>query len=110
MKPYYYLADIFVALTHPDGGREEGLGLVFLEAAAAGVPIVAGKSGGVEEAVLHAQTGLVVNTYNTDEAKDAISKLLKDPAFADSLGRNAQERIRAEFHWEHQLERIRQWL
>jgi phosphatidylinositol alpha-1,6-mannosyltransferase len=110
LKPYYYIADVFVALTHPDGGKEEGLGLVFLEAAAAGLPIVAGKSGGVEEAVLHMQTGIVVNTYNTDEVKGAISKLLIDREFAGELGRAAKERIRTEFHWEQQLKQIEHWL
>ncbi|PIR77189.1 MAG: hypothetical protein COU30_03855, partial [Candidatus Magasanikbacteria bacterium CG10_big_fil_rev_8_21_14_0_10_38_6] len=39
--PFYYIADIFTLLTHPDEGKEEGLGLVFLEAAAAGLPVVA---------------------------------------------------------------------
>lgn len=110
LPPYYYLADVFALLTHPDGGKEEGLGLVFLEAAAAGLPIVAGKSGGVEEAVLHTQTGLVVNTYNQDEVQGAISKLLKDDAFADRLGQAAKARIESEFAWEHQLARIQTWM
>lgn len=110
LKPYYYVADMFALLTHPDGGREEGLGLVFLEAAAAGLPIVAGKSGGVEEAVIHMQTGLVVNTYNQDEVAGAISRLLRDDTLRRGLGRHAKERIASEFHWKHQLGSIDRWL
>lgn len=110
LRPYYGVADVFVSLTHPDQGKEEGLGLVFLEAAAAGLPIVAGKSGGVEEAVLHTQTGLVVNTYNKEEVFGAITKLLRDTTFAERLGAAAKLRIQTEFNWEHQLQRIRKWM
>jgi phosphatidylinositol alpha-1,6-mannosyltransferase len=110
LNAYYHIADVFALLTHPDGEREEGLGLVFLEAAAAGLPIVAGKSGGVEEAVLHTQTGLVVNTYHQDEVAGAIARLLQDKAFAAHLGTAAQSRILSEFSWENQLTRIAQYL
>lgn len=110
LKPYYYIADAFALLTHPDNGREEGLGLVFLEAAAAGLPIIAGKSGGVEEAVIHTQTGLVVNTYNQDDVAGAIARLLRDETLAAQLGANAKQRILTEFNWKHQLGRIAEWL
>ena len=111
LKKYYYLADIFVLLTHPDNGREEGLGLVFLEAATAGLPIVAGRSGGVEEAVLHQKTGLVVDIrQNIQAIVDSIIQLLEDPVYAKQLGDAGQERIRNEFQWEHQVAHIQKWL
>ncbi|NCO05364.1 MAG: glycosyltransferase family 4 protein, partial [Candidatus Magasanikbacteria bacterium] len=109
--PFYYIADIFTLLTHPDEGKEEGLGLVFLEAAAAGLPVVAGKSGGVPEAVIHTQTGLIVDIYHGDNVVvDAITELLTNKEYADRLGKNAQERMKADFNWQYQMEKIKPWI
>ena len=111
LKPYYYLADIFVLLTHPDEGREEGLGLAFLEAAAAGLPIVAGRSGGVEEAVIHGETGLVIDIHQHPEAiVQALTDLIHNTAYAKQLGAAGKMRIQREFVWEHQLRRVEEWL
>lgn len=111
MPKYFQVANLFVLLTHPDNGLEEGLGLVFLEAAAAGLPAIAGKSGGVEEAVINGQTGLVFDVYRELPAiSTAIIELFGEPDFAKQLGRSAQQRIKQEFNWHHQLERISKWL
>jgi len=111
LKKFYYLADLFVLLTHPDEGREEGLGLVFLEAAATGLPVVAGKSGGVEEAVLHTETGLVVDLYHGDPSViENIVAMLKNREYAEELGQRAQQRIKNEFVWEHQVTLLDPWI
>ena len=111
LKPYYYLADVFVLFTHPDNGREEGLGLVFLEAGAAGLPIVAGKSGGVEEAVLHTQTGIVVDVHQQAMMMDnAIVELLENKEYASRLGQNAKTRIKSSFQWSTQLKKLEPWI
>ncbi len=111
IKQYYYLADLFVLLTHPDEGREEWLGLVFLEAAAAGMPVLAGRSGGVEEGVIHTRTGLVYDVMSqTDSIVTSIEKLLKDEKFAQKLGRQAQDRIKSQFQWKHQITQIHPWI
>ena len=111
LRQYYYLADAFCVLTHPDEGREEGLGLVFLEAAAAGLPIVAGRSGGVEEGVLHEQTGLVVDIYKGDQSViDAIVKVLTDTEYAKTLGDAAKARIKKDFNWPDQVRRLEPWI
>lgn len=111
LKQYYYIADVFALLTHPDSARkDEGLGIVFLEAAAAGLPIVAGNSGGTAEAVLHTQTGLVVNTYNQEEVSGAIARLLRDAELSNQLGTAAKKRIETEFKWGVQIDRIREVL
>ncbi len=111
LKKFYYLADLFVLLTHPDEGREEGLGMVFLEAAAAGLPVVAGKSGGVEEAVLHGETGVVTDLYKGDPAViDAIVESLRNKAFAIKLGKAAKQRIKHDFVWENQVKLLDPWL
>ncbi|MCB9798149.1 glycosyltransferase family 4 protein [Candidatus Nomurabacteria bacterium] len=110
IKSYYYLSDLFILLTHPYQGMEEGLGLVFLEAAATGIPMIAGMSGGVEEAVADGRTGLVVDTYNEQQVAAAIKKLIEDIDYADRLGKAAQLRVRDEFHWDHQLAKLDQWM
>lgn len=106
----YALADVFALLTHSNEGREEGFGLVFLEAAALGVPSVAGACGGVGEAVLHNETGIIVNTYNKTEVVGAIVRLLGDKAEAERLGRRARERVLQDFRWDDRIERLRPWL
>ncbi len=111
LKKFYYLADLFVLLTHPDGGMEEGLGLVFLEAAAAARPVVAGRSGGVEEAVVNGQTGLVVDVLSQPESiVEAIVSMIKNKESAQALGRAGQNRMRQEFNWSVQLEKLKPWI
>ncbi|MFH0857401.1 MAG: glycosyltransferase family 4 protein [Candidatus Magasanikbacteria bacterium] len=111
LKKYYYLADIFALLTHPDITQgEEGLGLVFLEASAVGMPIIAGKSGGVEEAVLNGKTGIVVESNNETEVVEALSTLIENTELAKQLGANAKQRIQQEFDWKAQLKKIETWL
>lgn len=110
LRVYYQSADIFMLLTHPHDGFEEGLGLVFLEAAACGLPVIAGDSGGVRDAVINAETGFVVQAAQHKNVADILLGLLKDEAFAKRLGRAGRERARAEFNWEHQLKRLSPWL
>jgi len=110
LNKYFYTSDIFVLLTHPDEGREEGLGLVFLEASAAGLPIVAGRSGGVEEAVLDGQTGLVVEAGSEKQVISSLLKLLKEKDYANQLGGAAKERILKDFQWDKQIKLLDPWI
>ena len=107
---YYHLADLFVLLTHPFEGREEGLGLVFLEAAAAGLPVVAGASGGVAEAVIDGETGYVVDTEKELDVINSITLLLDNEQKRLQFSRAAQARVQSTFVWENQLENILPWL
>ena len=89
-------ADVFVmACRNRWGGLEqEGFGIVFLEAAAFGVPQVAGDSGGAPEAVLDGTTGLVVDDPSDPGAvAEAIRTLLADPALRRRMGRAARTRV-----------------
>jgi len=78
----YTASDLFVLLPTPDeeDGEVEGFGMVYLEAAARGVPAVAWRTGGVAEAVVDGVTGLVVPADDADGAGDAIERLLADSA------------------------------
>lgn len=108
---YYRLADLFVLLTHTAGEREEGLGLVFLEAASAGKAIVAGKSGGVEEAVIDGETGRVFDVYHeAGKVVDAIAELLAHKEKRDMFGASGKRRIETVFDWNVQLEKMKPWI
>jgi len=111
IKPFFYLADVFALFTHPDDGLEEGLGLVFLEAAASGLPAVAGRSGGVEEAVLHEETGYVYDVrIQTAQMLEKIVQLLNNKENATAIGVAARERVKKEFVWGVELRKLDQWI
>jgi phosphatidylinositol alpha-1,6-mannosyltransferase len=80
------------------GGLEvEGLGLVFLEAAAAGLPVLAGDSGGSPETVVPGETGYVVHTVA--DIAHAIQMFAADPAEMRRMGEAGRARVEAEFAW-----------
>ena len=75
----YNLADLFVLLSREEPPDVEGFGLVFLEAAACGLPSVGGRSGGIPEAVDEGRSGWLVDPSNTHEIAATITDLLKSP-------------------------------
>jgi phosphatidyl-myo-inositol dimannoside synthase len=78
----------------------EGFGIVFLEAAAYGKPAVGGANGGVPDAVISENTGLLVDTARgADAVGEALARLLADPALRRSLGDRARERVQRDFAW-----------
>jgi phosphatidylinositol alpha-1,6-mannosyltransferase len=97
----YACADVF-AMPCRDrwGGLEaEGFGIVFLEAAAAGVPVVAGRSGGSHEAVADGETGFVVEGRAPD-VRGALAALLADDALRARMGAAARARAVMEFSYD----------
>ncbi len=106
LPQYYQLADLFVLLSHQDEEAEESWGSVFLEASASGVPIIAGRVGGVEEAVENMRTGIVVDVYQSKAVVNSIASLLSNEKFAAELGRNGRERVQKEFRWETQISKL----
>lgn len=88
------------------GGQVEGFGLVFSEAHAHGKPVVAGRSGGTPDAVLHERTGLVVPAADPDATADAMNRLLDDPALAARLGAAGKARVEEELNWRVFAERL----
>ncbi len=87
------------------GGLEvEGLGLVFLEAAATGVPVLAGDSGGSPETVLPGRTGFVVS--DVDAIVEGLEILLADPPAARQMGARGRRFVESEFTWDRVIERL----
>ncbi len=107
---FYYLSDLFVLLTHPYQGFEEGLGLVYLESAATGTPVVAGRSGGVDEAVLDGVTGLVVDVDSDRTIGDTIVNLLQDTDRMRTMGEAGRQRIIQDFTWEEEIAKLYKYI
>jgi phosphatidylinositol alpha-1,6-mannosyltransferase len=84
-----------VSLGPPAQG--EGFGMVFVEAGAAGLPVVAGNAAGALDAVGHDESGLLVDPNDPMEVADAIVRLLTDKELARRLGRGGQERAQGRF-------------
>ena len=105
----YGAADVFVLLcrTRWGGLEQEGFGIVFLEAAAAGTASVAGRSGGAAEAVDDGVTGLVVDPPDDAEAAAAaITRLLGDDALRAEMGAAARRRAEREFGYDALARRL----
>ena len=109
----YGASDLFAMLCRKRwfGLEQEGFGIVFLEAAAAGVAQIAGDSGGAAEAVEHGAGGLVVDKPDDVEAvADALAALLDDPERRRRLGAAARRRVEKHFSYDHLARRLRQVL
>lgn len=110
LAEFYGAGDVFALLCRSRWGglEQEGFGIVFLEAAAAGVASVAGDSGGAAEAVLDGRTGLVVDRpADPAAAADALDRLLGDPDLAARQGRAARMRAVQEFAYDVLAARLR---
>jgi glycosyltransferase involved in cell wall biosynthesis len=97
----YATATLYVGLSRVD--REinvEGFGISFLEAAASGVPAVAGDSGGVRSAVRDGETGIVVPPEDIPSISAAIGSLLGDTSRREKMGRAAREAVEVHYNWD----------
>jgi phosphatidylinositol alpha-1,6-mannosyltransferase len=92
-------ATLFLMPNRREPGSVEGFGIVFVEAAAFGVPSIAGADGGTSDAVLHGQTGLVVDGEDGPAIQAAISRLLTQSSEREQMGAAAHQRFWAEFAW-----------
>jgi phosphatidylinositol alpha-1,6-mannosyltransferase len=105
----YNHADIFVMASREIPRRLdliEGFGISFLEASASGLPVVAGKSGGVPDAVKHGETGFLVNPDDPEDIARALKILLNDPILAQRLGENGRQWTESEMDWNKIAERL----
>jgi phosphatidylinositol alpha-1,6-mannosyltransferase len=98
----YASADVFAMACRDRwlGLEAEGFGIVFLEAAACGVPAVAGRSGGSHEAVVDGETGLVVDPRSVTEVRHALLRLLGDDATRRQFGATARARAVSDFSYD----------
>ncbi len=112
LPAYYDAGDIFAmpCRTRRGGLDVEGLGIVYLEASAAGLPVVGGDSGGAPDAIQDGETGYVVPGGSVEAVADRISQLLADPAGAAAMGDKGQAWVEREWTWDLVAERFQQIL
>jgi phosphatidylinositol alpha-1,6-mannosyltransferase len=106
LPAYYAAADIFVHPNRVDRGDFEGFGIVFLEAAAAGIPVIAGTSGGAPEAVAGGVTGLLVSGTDVDEFATALRALIESPGRRRAMGAAGRARVIAQFSWDAAVKEV----
>lgn len=96
----FFRASLFVMPCLDLPGDVEGFGIVFLEAALAGCPSVATRVGGIPDAVIDGETGVLVAPGDWPAIVDTISVLLADDEWRQRLGQQAGDRARASFSWD----------
>lgn len=111
--PFYYrLADFFVMPSRhiQKDGDVEGFGIVFLEAAVSEVPSIGGRSGGIPDAVIHGETGLLVDPEDPADCAAAIADLLGDRKRLAEMGKKARMRVISDFSWNSVVTRYLAWV
>jgi phosphatidylinositol alpha-1,6-mannosyltransferase len=107
LPAYYAASDVFLLPNRvDDDGDIEGFGIVFLEAAACGKPVIGGDSGGVPEAVERDVTGLLVDGASPDAVAAAIHDLATSPERRQALGAAGRARARDAFSWQRAAETV----
>jgi phosphatidylinositol alpha-1,6-mannosyltransferase len=103
VRELYNICDIFVMVSRLDerAGSVENFGIVYLEANACGKPVIGGKSGGVPEAIVDGETGLLVDPENPGDIAQAILKLLNDRELAHRLGEKGRRRVVEYLNWKN---------
>jgi len=109
LPKYYAASDVFImpSLELQESGEVEGFGIAFLEANACETPVIGTSTGGIDEAIIHEQTGLIVNPEDNKELQAAIMRILNDEHFADKLGRQGRKRVMDELNWSFIAEKIK---
>ncbi|MBB5918003.1 phosphatidylinositol alpha-1,6-mannosyltransferase [Nocardia transvalensis] len=102
LAAHHTLADVFAmpSRTRGAGLDVEGLGIVYLEASASGVPVVAGDSGGAPETVQEGTTGHVVDGRSQSQIADAVVAILSDRDAAARMGAAGREWVADQWRWD----------
>ncbi|AYF75570.1 glycosyltransferase family 1 protein [Nocardia yunnanensis] len=112
LAAHHTLADVFAmpCRTRGFGLDVEGLGIVFLEASASGVPVVAGDSGGAPETVREGETGRVVGGRDITALTDAIVDILSDRDRAAAMGAAGRAWVQQQWRWDLMGTRLQELL
>lgn len=101
LPAHYAAGDVFAmpCRTRNRGWDVEGLGIVYLEAGAIGLPVIAGNSGGAPDAVLDGQTGYVVDGRSVAQVAQRVIELLDDPRLAARMGQRGRQWVEQQWTW-----------
>jgi phosphatidylinositol alpha-1,6-mannosyltransferase len=102
LPAWYDAADVFAmpCRTRRGGLDVEGLGIVYLEASATGLPVVGGDSGGAPDAILDGESGYVVPGRSAAAVAERITELVTDPSRARAMGEKGLAWVQQEWRWE----------
>jgi phosphatidylinositol alpha-1,6-mannosyltransferase len=108
LSKWYAAGDIFAmpCRTRMGGWDVEGLGIVFLEGSATGLPVIVGDSGGAIDAVLDGETGYLVDGTNTNEIAQRISQLILYPDVAKRMGEAGRNWVTQEWTWDQNFKKL----
>jgi phosphatidylinositol alpha-1,6-mannosyltransferase len=108
LPAHHAMADVFAmpCRTRGAGLDVEGLGIVYLEASATGVPVVAGRSGGAPETVRDGETGFVVDGTDVGAIATAVGELLADPDRAAAMGAAGRQWAVQNWQWPTRAARL----
>jgi phosphatidylinositol alpha-1,6-mannosyltransferase len=109
LPAHYAAGDVFSmpCRTRRGGLDVEGLGIVYLEASATGLPVVGGDSGGAPDAILEGETGYVVGGHDVRALSDRLIALLQDPAGARAMGEKGRAWVERDWNWDIIAARLR---
>ncbi|MFE1204339.1 glycosyltransferase family 4 protein [Streptomyces sp. NPDC058762] len=109
LPAHYGAGDVFAmpCRTRRGGLDVEGLGIVYLEASATGLPVVAGDSGGAPDAVLDGETGWVVHGNDPNESADRLTTLLADPELRRRMGERGRTWVEEKWRWDLLAEHLK---
>ncbi|GGQ47048.1 glycosyltransferase family 4 protein [Streptomyces flaveolus] len=112
LPAHYGAGDVFAmpCRTRRGGLDVEGLGIVYLEASATGLPVVAGDSGGAPDAVLDGETGWVVRGGDAAQTADRVTTLLADPELRRRMGERGRSWVEEKWRWDLLAEHLKRLL
>jgi phosphatidylinositol alpha-1,6-mannosyltransferase len=96
----YNTAEVYLGVSRLMEQRVEGFGISLAEASACGVPVVAGRSGGIPAAVRDAETGLLVDAERPEAVAEALARLLNDAALRERLGAAGRRAVESHYNWD----------
>ncbi|MFH1282274.1 MAG: glycosyltransferase family 4 protein [bacterium] len=106
---YYRSCEIFIMASKNMGADlVEGFGIALIEAASCAKPAIGGSNGGMTDAVVHGDTGILVDAESEDEIYQAVDRLLGDRTLSEEMGFNARKRVESELNRDAAANKIRE--
>jgi len=96
----YNCSELYLGVSRMMEQRVEGFGISLAEASACGVPVIAGRSGGIPAAVRDGDTGVLVEAERPDAVAEAVARLLDDPALRARLGAAGRRAAEGHYNWD----------
>jgi phosphatidylinositol alpha-1,6-mannosyltransferase len=106
---FYQQCDLFILPNRSVGSDIEGFGMVLVEAASCGKPVIAGRSGGTAETLVHGETGFLVDAFSVASLTNELELVLKSPVLA-TAGAAGRRHVKKNFSWETLVDCVKQTL